>query len=41
MRQSGAGTHIPGVRRTPCENEHDVTFSWSCDQEKITQNRER
>jgi len=27
---------VLGVRRTPCETEHDVTFSRSCDQRKIT-----
>ena len=36
---SFAGAYSPGglgVRRTPCDTEHDVTFSWSCDQGKIT-----
>ena len=36
---SFAGAYSPGglgVRRTPCDTEHDVTFSRSCDQGKIT-----
>jgi len=32
---------VLGVRHTPCETEHDVTFSRSCDQAKITKKLER
>jgi len=32
---------VLGVRRTPCQAEHDVTFSIQCDQGKITKKLER
>jgi len=38
-RLSCPGTYTLGVldvRRTPCETEHDVTFSSACDLGKIT-----
>jgi len=44
LSQSFPGAYTPGlrgVRRTPCETEHDVTFSRSCHQVKSTKNLER
>ena len=41
---SNAGAYAPGVlgvRRTPCQTEHNVTISRSCDQENITKKLRR